>query len=229
MRLAAALPHYESLAPYALPHYRPVTANHMPPGDVTKMIGAKQGLGRSMVASMSASPSGMVAGKLSVLLVKVVGLPLLSMLRQLTKARKFATGFRPVAANTSPLTCTSRVPSAPSSPWALEIVQGAPAPLTPWMGLPGWPRGVTKGPDTPTIVSNSIIFDWSDSLGTDASCRADRVTNATKPRDKMILLINHLSWRFAVEQCITFSGCLETVSEAVIRWPIQEPLVDWSG
>jgi transposase-like protein len=84
-------------ASVTLLRYRPVAANHAPPGLVTKTIGAMHGCGRLTVASMVALPppadaGPRVAGKASV--STLANVP--SLLTQLTSARKAGTVFEPV-------------------------------------------------------------------------------------------------------------------------------------
>src|SRR4029453_7223321 len=82
------------------------------------------------------------------------------------------------SSSTSPRTFTSSLPSLASSPFPSAICQGRPPPLTPRIGF----DEPTKGPLTPTIVSNSRTF-FPPELAP-AVCTI-RPTASTAPRDRI--------------------------------------------
>ena len=111
-----------------------MTANQLPPPDVTKTIGAKHGDGSATFASISAFPV-IVAGTGSVETFTVVGAPVASEERQLTTPLNVGEGFTPVDTRTSPSTSMSRRPSARSRPCADSSFHGTPPPFTPRIGF----------------------------------------------------------------------------------------------
>ncbi len=114
--------------------YLPVAANQAPPGEVTKMIGAMQGVGSSTFVSTWELPSGS-AWNASVETLTTSGSPLLSILWQLTMARNIGMGFVPDSTRTSPRVRTLNRPPAMSSPLQFRICQGRPPPGTVRMGF----------------------------------------------------------------------------------------------
>src|SRR5712692_6858722 len=105
----------------------------MPAGAVTKIIGAKHEVGRVRAASIFESPEEL-ARKLSVLTLASAGLPMPSMVRQLTVARKLGSGFTSrrfsgtdgSSARTSPVTWIPEVAASIEQARASATRQGSP-------------------------------------------------------------------------------------------------------
>src|SRR5688572_15356195 len=157
------------------------------------MIGAMHGRGRLKFASILAFPppadaGPVVAGKGSVR--RFSGLP--SLFKQLTIARKDATGFEPVATKTRPWTVISRWPLTVSSPEAEPTVQGAPPPLMPRMGF----VAPVKAGGLPTIVSNSrILSSLAEAVGADPAKKDVLSTRSiTRLTRKIFFIFFSLSW-----------------------------------